>query len=193
MSIVVLLVCLRAGTESSMMSAYGPDAQMGIWSMFMVVKVAFWVTTGVAAATLLGAVWPNWWKSIAACALGMVWIMAICWSSFRYCEARAALVDASAPTTSPERLRELVDFDGIQAGYELDNRIASNPSSPPDVLGLLHARPDQIGTEMSLARNPNTPDDILREFANRDGVWSQHLSDSLKRNPRYDYVFGERE
>ena len=154
-SIVVLLVSLRAGCEYSMMSAHGPDAQMGIWFMFMFVQLAFWLVTGVVAAALLTAAWPKLWWSLAAFALILVWMTAIGWSSIRYYDGRRALVDASAASTSPERLRELADFDGIQAGYELDNRIASNPNTPPDILRLLRRRPNQIGTEMCLAQNPN--------------------------------------
>ena len=127
---------------------------------------------------------------MAAFGLILVWVTAICWSSVRYYDARRALFDASAASTSPERLRELVNFDGIQAGYELDNRIASNPNTPPDILRLLHGRPDQVGTEMCLARNPNTPDDVLLNLANRDDDWSQYITDSLKRNPKYDRVMG---
>jgi hypothetical protein len=191
-SIVVLLVSLRAGCEYGMMSAHGPDAQMGIWYMFMIVQLAFWLITGFVAAILLGAAWSKrWWKS-AALALFLVWITAVCLSSFRFYDARRALVDASAPTTSAERIRELVKYDGLQAGYELDNRLASNPSTPPEILRFLHGQPDQVGTEMCLASNPNTPDDILRALGERNDEWSKYIIDSLKRNPRYDEVFGDR-
>jgi hypothetical protein len=193
LSIVTLLIILRAVCEYSMMSAYGPDAQMGIWFVFLVVQLLFWLVTGVIVAVLLIRAWPDRWRSLAVIGLFLVWATAVCWSSFRYYKARLALVDASLATTSPQRLRELAGFDGIQAGYELDNRIASNPNTPPEVLRSLHGRADQVGTEMCLARNPNTPDDILHELANRNDDWSQYITDSLKQNPKYNEVFGNRE
>jgi len=172
-----------------MMNAHGPDAQMGIWYMFMVVILLFWLVTGFVAAGLLEAAWKSRWRLLAASVL-LIWVAAISWSSVRYYNGGRALFDASASSTLPARLRELTSYDGIQSGYELDNRIASNPNTPIDALRLLHGRPDQVGTEMCLARNPNTPDDILIELANRKDDWSQYITDSLKRNPRYNEVFG---
>ena len=192
LSVVILLVILRAGCEYSMMIEHGPDAQMGIWFIFMVVKLLFWLVTGVVAAAILAAAWPNRWRRLAAFGLALLWVSAICWSSVRYYDAAQALYDASAASTSPERLRELVNFQGIQAGYELDNRLASNSSTPPNVLGMLHGRPVQVGTEMCLARNPNTPAGILIELANREDEWSKYITDSLRQNPKYDEVFGNR-
>ena len=58
----------------------------------------------------------------------------------------------------------LVNFDGIQAGYELDNRLALNPTTPPAALRELSRRRDQSGTLMCLMRNPSTPDDVLEQI-----------------------------
>lgn len=193
-AIVLLLVSLRVGCEYSMMAAHGPDAQMGIWFMLMLLQSAFWLTTGVLLAGLLPAVWSkrrSW--HLVAFTLCLAWMTAASWSSARFYYGRQALVDASASASSPERLRELVDFNGIQAGYELDNRIALNPKTPPDVLRVLYARPKQVGTDMCIAQNPNTPDDILLELADRDDDWSRHISDALKRNPKYSELLSERE
>ncbi len=97
---------------------------------------------------------------------------------------RQALSDASNPITSPTRLRSLIGYK-TGFGYEIDNRLASNPATPVDVLRLLHKIPNQIGTEISLARNPNTPDDILLDLAKQDGEWRMYILDSLARNRRY--------
>jgi len=191
MSIIMLLVFVRAGCEYSMMNEHGPNAQMGIWIMFMGVQLLFWLLTGMVAATLLAAAWPNRWRSVAAFGVIMVWMTAACWSSVRYYDAGRALADASAASTSPERLKELVEFDGIQAGYQLDNRIASNPNTPPELLRSLHGKPYQVGTEMCLAQNPNTPDDILLDIANRNDKWSEFLLDALKLNPKYKVMFSD--
>jgi hypothetical protein len=192
-SIIMLLVLVRASCENRMMNAHGPDAQMGIWVMLMGMQLLFWLLTGMVAAKLLAATWPNRWRSVAAFGVLMVWVTAVCLSSVRYYDAGRALFDASTASTSPERLGELVGFDGIQSGYELDNRIASHPNTPPEVLRSLHGRLDQVGTEMCLAQNPNTPEDILLELANRNDDWAQYITDSLKRNPKYDKVFGNRD
>lgn len=190
--VVLLLVILRAASEYGMMRAHGPDAQMPIWFIFLKVKLLFWFVMGVVTSMLLAAAWRRRGWSQIALALCVLWAAAIGWSIFRYDQGRRALVDAAAASTSPERLHDLASFDGIEAGYELDNRIASNPNTLPETLRLLHGRPDQVGTELCLARNPNTPDDILRELAARNDDWAKYITDSLKLNPRYDEVFGDR-
>ncbi len=101
---------------------------------------------------------------------------------------RTALLDSADPNTKADRLRELADYaDG--PGYEIDNRIARHPNTPPDVLRSLQGRPHQVGTEMVLAQNPNTPDDVLRKIGNRNDEWAEHVMNSLVRNPRYREVF----
>lgn len=62
----------------------------------------------------------------------------------------------------------------------------------PMVLRMLHGRPDRVGTEICVARNPNTLDDILRVLAAepRGDPWHKYIQDSLKLNPRYEQVFG---
>jgi hypothetical protein len=90
----------------------------------------------------------------------------------------AALSDAENPECEPERLRNLVGYP-TGFGYEIDNRIASNPNTPPDVLQELYNRPGQIGTKMCLAANPNTPIEILFELS-RSG--DRHIPSALARN-----------
>ncbi|MGE3240803.1 MAG: hypothetical protein AB7G28_18190 [Pirellulales bacterium] len=190
--LVVLLVVLRVVSEYGMMNEYGTDPQMAIWYMFLAAKLLFWGITGIVALSLLAVAWQKkrWWR-VAASGLILIWIAAISWSSIQYDQARRALIEAAETSTPPERLRELARFDGIQAGYELDNRLASNPNTPPDTLRLLHGRPDQVGTELCLARNPNTSDDILRALAARNDQWAKPITYSLKLNPKYNEVFGD--
>ena len=97
---------------------------------------------------------------------------------------RAALIDSANVNTNGNRLRELAAFEN-GPGYEIDNRVAKHPNTPPDVLRLLHGRPDQVGTEMCLALNPNTPDDILLTINDRSDEWREYLQDALKQNPKY--------
>jgi hypothetical protein len=103
-------------------------------------------------------------------------------------QMRSALLDSADPNIGADRLRELADYKN-GPGYEIDNRIAKHPNTPPDVLRSLHGRLDQVGTEACLAQNPNTPDDVLRAIGNRNDDWSEYVFDALKRNPRYSEVF----
>jgi hypothetical protein len=160
---LVLLVGLRGASEFAMMREHGPDAQMGIWNMLVVVKLATWIVAGVIPVVVMIAMWPRRWVVIASMIVLLAWSVSICKASWDYNSARRALMDAAESVTSPVRLSELVDFDGIQAGYELDNRLASNPNTPPDALRKLSKR-DQLGTKMCLARNPNTPLDVLEQI-----------------------------
>ena len=162
--VLALLVGLRTASEAAMMREFGSDAQMGIWVMFFVVKVALWLLGGALAVGLLIAMWARRWGSLAGTVALLVWAVAICMASWDYNTARQALADASSDKTSPGRLSELVHFDGIQSGYELDNRLASNPNTTPEALRELSQRSDQSGTLMCLMRNPSTPDDVLERI-----------------------------
>lgn len=161
MLMLVLLVGLRAASEIAMMYESGSDPQMPIWEMFLVVKIGLWLLGGALAVGLLIVVWPRRWVAMASLAVLLVWAVAITRASWDYSTARQALADAANSTTSPDRLRELVHFDGIQAGYQLDNRLAANRGTPPDALRELAQRVDQIGTQMILAKNPHTPNDVF--------------------------------
>ena len=177
--VVVVLIFTRAASELAMMSVHGPDPQMPIWHVILVVKLGFWLTCGLIAWLTL-----VFWRTRIGLAVGLMllagWGFAVGWSAWQYQRGWRALADASNPATSQERLRELVHFDGIQAGYELDNRIAANPNTPPDALRNL-LKPDQVGTHMELASNPNTPQDVLQELVDHDDEWVRR---SLEANPR---------
>lgn len=174
---VALLGLIRAGSELAMMGAFDSDPQLPIWMMFLVVKVTFWLLLGGALAALL-FVWPK--RKTLLVGLLIVWGVAIGAASWQYFSARQALTAASNPLTSPDRLRALVHFQGIQAGYELDNRIASNPNTPVDALRELYER-GQLGTLMCLAANPNTPADLLEKLSsNQDKFVVKRLADNPK-------------
>ncbi len=163
MGLVVLCVVLRAGSELAMMREVGPDAQMAIWQMFMIATVGLWTLGGALAAGLLVALWPHRWTTAAGLVLLLAWCAAITHASWAYDEARQALADAKNRSTPPARLSELAHFAGIQSGYELDNRLAANPHTPPETLRELAQR-DQLGTRMLLAKNPHTPVDLLDQL-----------------------------
>jgi len=168
-----------------------PDAQSAIWIVMSTITSGFVFATLTVAAfvALRGLKSPRVFVRVVACVplLGL-----LAWYSSgvtRLVQMRWALLDSANPATSADRLRELARFQG-GPGYEIDNRVARNPSTPPDVLRSLHGRPDQVGTEMCLAENPNTPDDVLRVLATRDDEWARYLAAALQRNPRYRQVFG---
>jgi hypothetical protein len=167
-----------------------PDPQSPIWIMFSTITSAFIFATVYAAALVaLRALKSNQLMLRVVACLPLLGLLAWYSTGFVYlAKMRAALMDSENPKASAERLRELARFRG-GPGYEIDNRVASNPSTPPDVLRSLHGRPDQVGTEMCLAENPNTPDDVLRSLAARHDDWAQDIKRSLKRNPRYQQVF----
>lgn len=178
---VIALVALRTASERAMMAEFGSDPQMGIWIMFMVVKMALWGVGGLVLAGILVFAWHHRWGLRIALVLLFGWALAISAASGNYYRASLALADARDPGTSPARLQELLDFPGIQAGYELDNRLATNPQAPPELLRKLYDR-HQLGTLMILARNPRTPTDILQKLVEHD-VQDQWIRKGLLQNP----------
>jgi hypothetical protein len=138
--VIALLVGLRAASEWSMMRQFGPDPQMPIWGVFMVIKLALWSLAGVFTTGLLVAMRRRRYGRLAASFLFLVWAITICAASWSYQQARYALAAASDSSTSAERLQQLAHFDGIQAGYELDNRIAAHPNTPRETLRELYQR-----------------------------------------------------
>lgn len=109
-------------------------------------------------------------------------------SMFESAVIKNALEDSANPNTKPERLRALATFQtehdyGIS--YEIDKRLAINPSTPVDVLESLYGLEGQIGTDMSLARNPNTPNYLLIELSTHpDELWRPQITEILSRNPK---------
>ena len=189
--VAALVSAVRWGLECGFVVPLVPDPQSSIWIMFSTITSAFIFATVYAAAlvALRALKSKQLMLRVVAC-LPLLGLLAWYSTGFVHLvKMRAALLDSENPKSSAERLRELARYRG-GPGYEIDNRVASNPSTPPDVLRSLHGRPDQVGTEMCLAENPNTPDDVLRALAARHDDWAQNIKRSLKRNPRYQRVFG---
>jgi hypothetical protein len=172
----------------------GSDPQIPIWIMISTVTSIFIAISIASSVWLLlhGLGAPSKLARFAAC---LPFLLLLGWYSTGFVnlvQIRTALLDSANPNTDANRLRELTKHRS-GPGYEIDNRIAKHPNAPPDALRSLHDRPDQVGTEMCLAENPNTPDDVLRsiaKLAERNDSWSKYYLDALKRNPRYDEVFG---
>lgn len=179
--LAMLLVALRALCEMSMMSAHGPDAQMGIWFAAMVFWISGWAISGFLLAFIAAKARSSTSGPSAAVVLLGVWAICLGISSARYYNGGRALSQASGASTAPEQLEQLSDFTGLQAGYELDNRVAENPNTSVETLRKLYHR-NNLGTRMVLARNPNTPADILTELSNDEDEWIQK---SLAVNPNY--------
>jgi hypothetical protein len=166
------------------------DAQGGIALMFSLVVGLFTFGLGYAFAynAVLGFVDK---RSLAACLWGLGFLGIATWAGAdiaRCYKVRAALADTSDSSTSPERLRELIGFNSSY-GYEIDNRIASNPSSSEDILRALYAK-GRVGTLTKLAQNPNTPDDILVEVSVHPDeqvrkAWSLNPKVKKSRTSRY--------
>ena len=180
--------------ESSMPALVPYDAQGGVWVVFSLIvsgaTALFSALLGFLALHFLGRR-----KRIrgAVALLGLVLIGGCTAHSLvQLKDIRVALTDAADPATRPERLRALVGYE-TGFGYEIDNRIASNPNTPVDVLRALHGKPDQVGTEMCLAQNPHTPDDILLELAKRNDEWAEYILKALDSNPRYKEITAQPE
>ncbi len=181
----------RFAYESSMPSLVPYDAQGGIWVAYsLVVSGGTFILASLFCALALELLGKHMRTLGILCLLPVVVISGCTVNRMMGLKhIRTALLDAQDPTTSPERLRALVGYE-TGFGYEIDNRIASNPNTPADVLRSLHGKADQVGTEMSLARNPNTPDDILLDLAKRDDDWKKYIQNSLQANPRYKEIAG---
>lgn len=171
-----------------------PDPQSPIWIMISSVTSVFILVAvfALAMVALRGMESARWPIRVVAAAPLLILLGWFATGFVHLARVRSALLESADPGTSPARLRELAMFEG-GPGYEVDNRVAKHPNTPPDVLRSLHGRPDQVGTEMCLAQNPNTPDDILREIATRNDEWAQYVVDALKRNPRYTQVFPDQD
>jgi len=167
-----------------------PDPQSPIWIMISTVTSVFIAVT-IAIVAWLAFRGLESKSKLLKCAASLPFLLLLGWYSTGFvnlAQMRSALLDAANPNTNADRLRELADYKN-GPGYEIDNRIAKHPNTPPDVLRSLHGRPDQVGTEMCLAQNPNTPDDVLRAIGNRNDDWAEYVLDALKRNPRYSEIF----
>lgn len=177
--VVILLLLLRGLSEIALMREHGSDPQMGIWYMFMLVKLSLWLLGGLVVAGLL---YLNWGPRIVIFPILFLtlWSYGIVRGTWKLDRLRQTLAEARDASTSPARLEQLVQVpDDI--GYERDNRIAANPSSPPEVLRQLYRR-GNLGTLMILARRSDTPDDVLQSIADHD-LNDKWIREALKSNP----------
>jgi hypothetical protein len=153
------------------------DAQMGIVELYALASSALlWVLLSLSIYMLIRA--SMGFHRLKVVGFGLITIVLIGHA------AHTALVDAADSSTSPERLRELVNAE-IGLGYELHNRIANNSSTPVQVLESLYGIEGQIGTDLTLARNPNTPNHILIKLSKRhDSGWRKNIVNALQNNPK---------
>ena len=117
--------------------------------------------------------------------------------SFTSFNQYSAFEDAANPLTSSERLLELEGFE-TDMGYEIDNLLAKNPSSPSELLQSLSEKEEQLGTLVALVSNKNVSINTLNRIASKissqGGGSREILITSLKKNPRIvsgEYSFKE--
>jgi hypothetical protein len=175
--VIVFCVVIRVLAEWAMLSQFPADAQLPIWWGSLAIKALFWLFMGLGIVWLATIRRP---RGLIAFVCLAIWVVSIQWASFNYWQGRQALAQSANLNTSPERLAELAHFQGIKAGYEIDNRLAANASTPISVLRELHGRKDQVGTQEALAANPRTPEDILRELSQHEDVTVRR---QLAKNP----------
>lgn len=186
---MIVLVVLRGTSELALMRESGSDAQMPIWIMFLLAKLVYGVFAGGVVAGVLFFEKLRW-RIIMGVILLLGWTYAIRMESWKTQLSQQYLAEAKNPTTSSVRLGQLFQFPGTQdSGYELDNRIASNPQATPELLRQLYGR-HNLGTLMILARRPDTPEDILQAMIDHDltrvnqGSENEWIRKSLKLNPK---------
>lgn len=185
--IAALMAALVAGIrwyyESSITRLVPNDAQGGLWVAYSaVMSTATFIAGCFIAYHLLIALKQR--KPVAAALMSLMFIGIVVWTAntlHNLAQRRTALTDAANPKTRPERLHALIGFP-TGFGYEIDNRIALNPNTSVEALRILYKKTDQHGTLTCLARNPNTPDDILDGLSKSGDTW---ILQSLKLNPKY--------
>lgn len=184
---MVILLVHWATHELALMREYGSDAQMSIWIGFMVAKLVFWLCWGGVVAGVLFFEKPRW-RILMGVILLLGWSYGITTESWKFQIEQHALAEARDPSTSPTRLEQLLQFTGSQDDYELDNRIAANPNTSPEILRSLYGR-HQLGTLMILARSSKTPEDILQAMVDHDlarvnqDFENEWIRKCLKQNP----------
>jgi len=112
-----------------------PDPQISIWALKSATIGLFFAINLTAAACLALRGFQT--KSEISVAAGSIVFLVLLGLQLvglnDLCQTRAALIDSADSKTGAGRLRELANSsDG--PGYEIDNRIAKHPNTPPDVL-----------------------------------------------------------
>jgi hypothetical protein len=184
---MAILVVHWVTNQLALMREYGPDPQISIGIVFMVAKLMLWLIGGGLVAGVLFLEKPHW-RIIMGVILLLGWSYRISNESWKVQTQQRALAEARNPSTSSARLDQLLQFAGSQGDYELDNRIAANPNSTPEILRKLYGR-HQLGTLMILARSPKTPEDILQAMVDYDltranqAFENEWIRKSLQQNP----------
>lgn len=163
-----------------------PDAQSGIVIMYsLILNTVLWLVLSFAAFYFLqGLAQRYWFKSFVSGALSLLFIGYAGYMSVSAMQLSNALIAAADPSTPSQRLASLADAK-LGYGYELDNRLAANPSTPVDTLRALYQRENQIGTDIKLARNANTPNSILIELSKRKDTNQRNaIIRALEANPK---------
>ena len=160
------------------------DAQGGIHELFaLVISIIIFIILGFTTYKCLSSSLEK--NKMKVSTYGLISLFVISTTVFFIIDSflrEKALAQSADPATSHERLRQLVGYEsGI--GYEVDNRLAGNPSTPDDVLVVLYEKQNQIGTDMNLARNSKTPNYILVALSSRENDWRNLILEELKRNP----------
>lgn len=166
------------------------DAQSGIAVFFTLIKSSlFFVLLGLSTYKCLSARQTG--NKITATTYLVITIALVSLagnSMFDATVIKNALEDSANPKTAPERLRALAIFQtehDYGYSYEINKRLAINPSTPVDVLESLYGHEGQIGMDMSLASNPNSPNYLLIELSTHpDELWRPHITEILARNPK---------
>lgn len=162
------------------------DPQMGLFSLYSLISSIAIGVLLAAAVYLAVRTWQNQ-HSWAAAAFVVIAIGLVGFSvktTVDTLQINTALVDAANPSTSAERLRKLAESDR-NVGYELQNRLAKNPNTPADVLQMLFMQNAAMSTQLILARNPNTPNQVLISLSeDHPQKWHDRVVAALQSNPK---------
>lgn len=165
-----------------------PDPQSPIFIAYAFIASAIlWLLMSIVIFYWLRALAQK--RMLASVISGLLFVLLAGYAAHKTIKAvqlNNALLAAADPSTPPQQLSALVNKQ-LGYGYELDNRVAGNPSTPADTLVSLYDKENQIGTDIVLAANPNTPTDVLKALSRRDDLeqyWQDAIFRALQRNPR---------
>ncbi|RUO80372.1 hypothetical protein CWI84_07005 [Idiomarina tyrosinivorans] len=162
------------------------DPQMGLFSLYSLISSIAIGVLLAAAIYLAVRTWQNHYSWVAA-AFTVVALALVGFSvktTVDTLQINTALLDAANPDTPTERLRELAQSH-LNVGYELQNRLAKNPNTPADVLQALFTENTAMSTRLILASNPNTPNSVLISLSeSHPRKWHDRVIAALKSNPK---------
>jgi len=173
--VVSLVIALIKFIMEVSMALSVVDAQGGLVVLWAcITSITIWGVLTLSTYKLMRAMVERDGFRVIASGLAVTVLLSIAaYSVTDSMDKKQALSDAGNPQTAPQRLGELVGYQS-GFGYEIDNRIASNPATPSEILALLYGRHGQMGTDLNLASNPNTPSHILVQLSERnDAGWRE--------------------